>query len=130
MNIARCLSLLLLPVAAYAAQPRSISLTIQDNGNAQISETQDLVPPGADGLLRVAPLPETLWPASVTATPADSREPFTVLSQHFTYDLLDNASLFLAHRGESITCRKGTDVFTGRLASLPDFSSSSPSVVL
>ena len=130
MNLTRWLSLFLLPVAALAAQPRSISLTIQDNGNAQISETQEIPPPGTDGLLRVAPLPETLWPASVTAIPADSREPFTILSQHFSYDLLDSTSLFRACRGESITCRKGTDSFTGRLASLPDFSSPSPSLVL
>ena len=103
MNLTRWLSLFLLPVAAFAAQPRSISLTIQDNGNAQISETQEIPPPGTDGLLRVAPLPETLWPASVTAIPADSREPFTILSQHFSYDLLDSTSLFRACRGESIT---------------------------
>ena len=122
--------LFLLPWTAFAAQPRSIALTIQDNGNAQISETHDVTPPGADGLLRVGPLPETLWPASVTATPVENRETFTILSQHFAYDLLDNTSLFRAYRGDSITCRKGADTFTGRLASLPNFSSPSPSLVL
>ena len=130
MNITRWLPFFLLPMAVLAAQPRSISLTIQDNGNAQVSETQEVPPPGADGLLRVSPLPETLWPASVTAIPVDSREPFTILSQQFSYDLLDSPSLFLAFRGESITCRKGADSFTGRLASLPDFSSPTPSAML
>ena len=130
MKIARWLPLFLLPWTAFAANPRSIALTIQDNGNAQISETQDVTPPSTDGLLRVAPLPETLWPASVTATSVESRENFTFLSQHFAYDLLDNTSLFRTYRGDSITCRKGTNTFTGRLASLPDFASSSPSLVL
>ncbi len=130
MKIACWIPLFLLPLAAVAAHPRSIALTIQDNGNAQISETQDVTPPGADGLLRVSPLPETLWPASVTATPVESRENFTVLSQYFAYDLQDNTSLFRAYRGESITCRNGPDTFSGRLASLPDFSSPSPSLVL
>ncbi|NCA83072.1 MAG: hypothetical protein EOM72_10055 [Opitutae bacterium] len=130
MRIALRLCLCLLPLAASAANPRSVALTIQENGNAQISETQDIAPPGPDGLLRIAPLPETLWPASVTATPIERGETFDILSQRFAYDLLDDTALFRAYRGDSITCRKGADSFAGRLASLPDFSSAAPSLVL
>ena len=130
MRNALRLFLVLLPLAASAANPRSVALTIQENGNAQISETQDIAPPGPDGLLRIAPLPETLWPASVTATPIERGETIDILSQRFAYDLLDDTALFRAYRGESITCRKGGDTFAGRLASLPDFSSAAPSLVL
>lgn len=130
MKIILGLSVLLLPLVAFAANPRSVALTIQDNGNAHISETQDVAPRGPDGQLRVAPLPETLWPASVTAIPLERGETLDILAQRFAYDLLDDASLFRAFRGTAITCRKGADSFAGRLVSLPDFSSASPSLVL
>ena len=58
---------ILIPLAASAAQPRSVALVIQENGNVQVSETQDLEPAGPDGLVRISPLPETLLPASVNA---------------------------------------------------------------
>lgn len=122
--------LLLLPAAAFAANPRSVALTIQENGNAQISETQDVAPPGPDGLLRIAPLPETLRPASVTALPVERDQTFDILSQRFAYDLLDDASIFRAYRGEIVTGRKGADSFEGRLASVPDFSAAAPALVL
>ena len=61
------LILLLAPALAVAAQPRSIALTIQENGHVQVSETHDLDPPDKDGMIRVSPLPETLLPASVGA---------------------------------------------------------------
>ena len=80
------LSVLLVPLAARAAQPRSITLTIQDNGTAQISETHDLEPPGPDGLVRISPLPETLLPASVNAAPIERGETLDILAQRFAFD--------------------------------------------
>ena len=130
MNQFLAFLLLLAPLAASAANPRSIALTIQENGNVQISETQDIDPPDPNGRLRIAPLPETLQPASVTATPIERGETLDILAQRFAYDLLDDASLFRAYRGDAILCRKGADSFAGRLASLPDFSGAAPSLVL
>lgn len=120
---------LLLPLAA-AAQPRSIAVTIQENGRAQISETHEVPPPGAEGLVRIGPLPKTLLPASVNAVPIERGETFDILSQRFAYDLLDNRTLFQAFQGESVACRQGTNSFAGRLASLPDFASASPALTL
>lgn len=120
----------LLPLAASAANPRSIALTLQETGLAQISETQDITPPDADGLLRLAPLPETLIPSSVNAVPIERGETLDILSQRFTYDLMDDESLFLAYLGQPLTARKGASVFTGRLRSLPDFSSEYPTLIL
>ena len=65
---------ILIPLAASAAQPRSVALVIQENGNVQVSETQDLEPAGPDGLVRISPLPETLLPASVNAVPLERGE--------------------------------------------------------
>ena len=130
MKIVPWLLIVLLPLAAAAAKPRSIALTIRENGQAQVSETHSIEPPGADGFIRIGPLPETLLPASVSAAPVERGETFEILAHRFVYDLLDDAALFRAFRGTGITCRKGADTFAGRLASVPDFSSPSPSLVL
>ncbi len=122
--------LLLLPLAASAANPRSIALTLQENGHAQISETHDIAPPDSSGRLLVAPLPETLWPASVTASPLARGQSLDLLSQRFLYDLLDDASLFRAHRGDLVSARKGADLISGRLLSPPEFSRPAPSLLL
>lgn len=122
--------ILLLPLATWGAKPRSIVLIIQENGQAQVSESHTLEPPGADGLVRIGPLPETLLPASVSAAPIARGETFEILAQRFVYDLLDDESLFRAYRGNEITVRKGTDAFVGLLASLPDFSSPNPALLL
>jgi hypothetical protein len=121
---------LLLPLAAFAAKPRSIAMTIQENGHAQIAETHDIEPPGPDGLIRIGPLPETLLPASVNAAPIERGETIEILAQRFAYDLLSDEALFRAYLGDAITCRKGSDTFAGRLAALPDFSSANPSLIL
>lgn len=122
--------LCLLPLSALAANPRSVALTIQDSGRAQIAETHDLPPPGADGLLRISPLPDTLLPTSVHAAPLSRDETLDILSQRFAYDLLDAESLFRAHLGKTLTARLGPDTLAGRLAALPDFHSAAPSLVL
>ena len=124
------LSFLLVPLAASAAQPRSITLTIQDNGTAQISETHDLEPPGPDGLVRISPLPETLLPASVNAAPIERGETLDILAQRFAFDLLNDESLFRAYRGTALVCRQGEAAYAGRLAALPDFSRPTPSLAL
>ena len=121
---------LLLQLAAFAGQPRSVALTIQENGHVQVSETHDIEPPGPDGLIRIGPLPETLLPATVNATPIERGETLDILSQRFANDLLDDESLFRAYRGSTITGRKGEATYVGRLAALPDFSSPSPSLTL
>ncbi|MGD9612532.1 MAG: hypothetical protein AB7V22_06475 [Kiritimatiellia bacterium] len=101
------LALLLLPAAAGAAQPRSIALVVQENGHAQITETHDVPPPGADGAVRIGPLPETLLPASVNAAPLERGETIDIVSQRFLYDLRDDAALFGAYRGSAVVGRKG-----------------------
>ena len=121
---------LLVPLAAFAAQPRSVTLVIQENGNVQVSETQDLEPAGPDSLVRISPLPETLLPASVNAVPLERGETLEIAAQRFAYDLLDDTALFRAYRGDVLTCLKGPATFSGRLASLPDFSAASPSLTL
>ena len=121
---------LLLPWTASAAKPRSIALTIQENGYAQVSEAHDVEPPGPDGLVRIGPLPETLLPASVTAVPVERGESLDIVAQRFAYDLLDDDALFRAYRGTALVCRKGESTLAGRLASLPDFSSPAPSLTL
>ena len=121
---------LLVPLAAFAAKPRSIALVIQENGNVQVSETQDVEPAGPDGLARISPLPETLLPASVNAVPLERGETLDIVAQRFAYDLLDDAALFRAYRGDVLTCLKGAATFSGRLASLPDFTTASPSLTL
>ena len=120
----------LLPATAFAAKPRSIALTIQENGVAHISETHELEPPGPDGLIRIGPLPESLQPSSVNAAPIERGETFEILAQRFVHDLQSDESLFRAYRGNVLTCRKGAESFSGRLAVLPDFSSPAPSLVL
>ncbi len=122
--------LLLLPLAATAANPRSIALTIQETGRTQVSETHDVPPPGPDGLSRIAPLPETLLPASVNAVPVERGATLDILSQRFAYDLRDTESLFRAYLGRSVTVKRGAETFTGTLASLPDFSNPTPSLIL
>lgn len=124
------LVVLCLPLAVFAAKPRSVALTIQENGLAQVSETHDLEPPGPDGLIRLGPLPETLQPSSVTPLPIERGETFNVLAQRFVFDLVNDDALFRAYRGSSLTGRKGVETYTGRLASLPDFSSPTPSLTL
>lgn len=124
------LCVLLLPLAGSAARPRSVTLTIQDTGRAQVAETHDLEPPGPDGLIRIGPLPETLLPASVNAAPIERGESLDLVSQRFAYDLRDNATLFRAFLGEAITARKGAETFSGRIATLPDFSSPNPALAL
>lgn len=125
-----CVAALLFPLAAFAANPRSISVTIQDNGHAQISETHDVPPPGPDGLLRIAPLPETLLPATVHPVPVERGETLEILSQRFFHDLRNDTALFRAYRNDTVVLRQGTDSFAGQLVSLPDFSSPAPSILL
>jgi len=120
----------LLPLSAFAAQPRSIVMTIQENGQAQISETHSIPPLDAAGLIRISPLPETLLPTSVNAVPVERGETLDILSQRFANDLQDNESLFQAYRGETVRCEKGGITLAGRLATLPDFNSPSPSLTL
>ncbi|HRV30502.1 MAG TPA: hypothetical protein P5169_02245, partial [Kiritimatiellia bacterium] len=124
------LILLLAPALAVAAQPRSIALTIQENGHVQVSETHDLDPPDKDGMIRVSPLPETLLPASVNATPLERGETFEIIAQRFDYDLRDDAALFAAHLGQTITCRQNDETSTGRLAAIPDFTQFTPTLLL
>jgi len=121
---------IVLPVSSFAAQPRSIAMTLQENGRAQISETHSIPPANKDGLVQIGPLPETLLPTSVNAVPAERGETLEILSQRFAYDLLDDTTLFRAYRGEKLTCEKGSTSFTGQLAALPDFNSPSPSLIL
>ena len=130
MNRCLCAVLILLPLVAGAAKPRSVALTIQDNGRIQVSETHDLEPAGPDGLVRIGPLPETLLPASVAANPIERGESLDILAQRFAYDLKDNAALFQANRGNVLTCRQGATAFSGRLAATPDFASPTPSLLL
>ena len=122
--------LLLAPLAAPAANPRSVALTIQDSGRAQIAETHDLPPPDSAGWFRVSPLPETLLPTTVNAVPLERGAALEILSQRFSFDLRDGPSLFRAFQGKSVSARKGPESFSGRLASLPDFSSPSPHLLL
>ena len=122
--------LLLLPLTATAANPRSIALTIHDSGRAQISETHDLPPPAADGSLKVAPLPETILPASVNAAPLTRETTFDILSQRYAYDLRDADALFRVFFGQTLTAHIGAETSTGRLAVLPDFTTPAPRLVL
>ncbi len=122
--------LLLIPLAAGAANPRSISITIQENGRAQISETHDVPPPDASGTVRIAPVPSTLLPTSVNADPVERGQSIEFLSQRFAFDLRDSDSLFRAYLGREITARLGDRTLSGRLASLPDWALSSPSLML
>jgi len=131
MNRFLCTVLLVgLPMAVSAANPRSVALTIQETGRAQISELHDIPPPGPDGLARIAPVPETLLPSSVHAVPAERGASLDILSQRFDFDLRDTESLFRAYRGRPITVRKGAETHSGRLVSVPDFSSSAPALTL
>ncbi len=130
MKTALWISLLLLPLAASAIPPRSIALTIQENGHAQISETHDIAPPGPDGLIRISPLPETLLPSSVNAIPVERGEALDILSQRFSHDLRDDTTLFRTYRDDIITLHQGADSFAGRLVSPPDFSSPAPALFL
>jgi hypothetical protein len=114
---------------APAANPRSVALTIQENGTVRISETHDL-PPTADSTVEVAPVPETILPASVSATSSERSQPLEIVTQRFAYDLGDEATLFRAYRGLPVVCRAGTNAFIGSLASLPDVSAPAPSLVL
>ncbi len=123
-------ALLLLPLAAAAANPRSISLTILETGLARISETHDLMAPDSNGVVRLAPLPETLLPSSVIATPLERGESFDLPALRFSYDLLDDPSLFRAYLHQPLTARKGADAFSGQLATVPDFSSPHPALTL
>ena len=125
-----CIGLILLPLAAFAANPRSISITMQETGRAQIAETHDVPPPGANGIVRISPLPETLQPTSVTAVPIERGATIDVLTQRFADDLRDNDSLFRAYQGKPITLRSGSETNAGRLASLPNFASPFPSLLL
>ena len=125
-----CIAALLFPFAALAANPRSIAIVVQDNGHAQISETHDVPPPGPDGLLRISPLPETLLPSSVNPVPIERGETLEILSQRFSYDLHDDASLFRAYRNDTVVCRQGADSFAGVLVSPPDFSGATPSLLI
>lgn len=120
----------LLPLSSLAARPRSIALTLQENGQAQISETHTVPPADPEGLIRIGPLPETLQPASVNAVPVERGESFELLSQRFAYDLLDDTALFRAYRGRKLTCNKDADSFSGTLAALPDFTHPAPSLIL
>ena len=124
------LSLWLLPWAALAVQPRSIALTIQDTGLAQVSETHDLEPPGPDGLVRISPLPATLLPASVNAAPLERGETIDIAAQRFAYDLADNDALFRAHLGQPVVVRQGGGSISGLIAAPPDFSRPPPALVL
>ena len=123
-------ALVLVPALASAAQPRSVALVIQDNGHAQITETHDVPPPGADGAVRIGPLPETLLPASVSAAPLERGETLDVVSQRFLYDLRDAAALFGAYRGSAVVGRKGDATWAGRLAAVSDFTKTQPGLLL
>ena len=123
-------ALLLVPAVAGAAQPRSVALVIQDNGHAQVTETHDVPPPGADGAVRIGPLPETLLPASVSAAPLERGETLDVVSQRFLYDMRDAAALFGAYRGSAVVGRKGDATWAGRLAAVPDFAQAEPGLLL
>lgn len=127
------LALLLLlwtPLVSPAAKPRSISLTIQDNGYAQITETHDVEPAKPEGLVQIQPLPETLLPATISAVPLERGETLDILSQRFTYHLGKPADLFRAYRGATITVRRGNTSHSGRLAAIPDFTQPNPSLTL
>lgn len=130
MKILAATALLLMPLAALAANPRSITLTLQDNGRAMISETHDIPPAGTDGTLRIAPVPETIRPASVHAVPIERGETLDILSQRFAYDLRNPEALFRAGLGKTITAAKGGTTYSGRLAALPDFSRPAPPLIL
>lgn len=130
MNKLTWLLLLLLPLAAFAGPPRSIALTIQDGGIAQVSETHDLEPPGADGLVRISPLPATLLPASLNAVPIERGETIAIVAQRFVFDLLDNDSLFRAHIGCPVVLHQNGTTLSGLIATPPDFARSTPSLVL
>ena len=116
--------------SASAVRPRSIALTLQDGGRAQISETHDVEPPGPDGLVRIGPLPETLQPASLTASPLERGETLEIVAQRFAFDLLDNDSLFRAHVGQPVVAHLGGTALAGQIAARPDFSLPAPSLVL
>jgi hypothetical protein len=130
MKILLANALLLLPLTALAANPRSIVLTLQDTGRALVSETHDIPPPGQDGVSRIAPVPETILPTSVHAVPIERGETLDILSQRFAYDLRDSESLFHAYLGKSITVKNGSETHSGRLATAPDFSRPSAPLML
>lgn len=124
------LPLLPLALAASAGPPRSIALTIQDGGIVQVSETHDLEAPGADGLIRIHPLPATLLPASLNAVPVERGETIDIVAQRFVFDLLDNDSLFRAHLGHSVVLHQNGTTLSGLIATPPDFTRPTPSLVL
>jgi hypothetical protein len=121
---------LLIPLAALADKPRSVAVTIQETGQAQVSETHNVEPLGSDGTVRIGPLPETLLPSSVNAVPIERGETLEILSQRFAYDLQNDEALFRAFQGTLLTCHQGSNVFSGRMATLPDFSGPAPTLLL
>lgn len=120
-------------VAARAANPRSVSLTIQENGSVRVSEIHDLPPALPGGLVAVAPVPETILPATVTAAPLERGASLGLLSQRYAWDLADADAFFRAALGWPVTAHPaapGAAPVSGPLAALPDLSSPAPQLLV
>lgn len=118
-------------LTARAANPRSVALTIQENGRVRISETHDLPPASAQGLYEIAPLPETILPSTVQAAPLERGASLEILSQRFSYALADGPSLFRAALGQKVAVDTGDGATKeGTLLTLPDWSAAHPSFLM
>ena len=119
--------------AAGAANPRSVSLTIQENGSVRVSEIHDLPQARGDGPVAVSPVPETILPETVSAAPVERGQPLEIVSQRFAWDLADGGAFFRAALGWPVTAHPtapGAAPVSGPLAVLPDLSSPSPQLLL
>ena len=124
-------ALLALPVRA--ANPRSVSLTIQENGSVRVSEIHDLPPAKPGGTVAVSPVPETILPATVSAAPVERGASLDLLSQRYAWDLADGDAFFRAALGWPVTAHPaepGAAPVSGPLASLPDLDSPAPQLLL
>lgn len=117
-------------VATQAANPRSVSLTIQENGAVRVSEIHDLPPPSRPGgPVAVSPVPETIVPATVAAAPLERGAAFGLVAQRYAWDLADGDAFFRAALGWPVVVKPaaaGATEVSGPLAALPDLSSPSP----
>lgn len=125
---------LLLALPARGANPRSVSLTIQENGSVRVSEIHDLPPPARPGdPVAVSPVPETIVPATVAAAPTDRGAVLGLVSQRYAWDLADGNAFFRAALGWPVTARPaepGVEPVRGPLAALPDLESPSPMLLV
>ena len=94
---------MLLATATWAANPRSVSLTIQENGSVRVSEIHDLPPALPNGQVAVSPVPETIRPATVAAAPLERGASLGLVTQRYAWDLSDGDAFFRAALGWPVT---------------------------